>query len=243
MKKIISQVNKIISGERFPFLTRNVFELNTLHEAKKVFQWTYDPLITDPIIFDYTHFEDINERRIRDAESLGLVMRNTNPKVALEIGTAEGHSTALMAENAPHSKIYTVNISPEEIESGKGGVLTTGAFEQEKIGSYYRSKNFQNIFQIFANTATWDPDIGTIDVAFIDGCHDADFVYNDTKKIVKNMKSGSFILWHDFNIGFTKKFGWIDSVCQGVEWLYQDKIIEGPIFQIRDSWVGIHRVQ
>jgi len=243
MRKIISQVNKIISGERFPYLTRNVIELNTINEAKKVFKWTYDALLTDPIIFEYAHFEDVNERRIRDAESLGIVMRNANPHVALEIGTAEGHGTALMAENAPDSRIYTVNIPPEEIDSGKGGVLTTVALEREKIGSYYRSKGLRNIFQIYANTAAWEPDIGTIDVAFIDGCHDSDFVYNDTKKIVKNMKPGSFILWHDFNIGLSKKFGWIDSVCQGIEWLYQDKVIDSPIFQIRDSWVGIYRVQ
>jgi predicted O-methyltransferase YrrM len=243
MRKIISRVNKIISGERYPNLARNVIGLNSIHEAKKVFGWTCDPVLSDPVIFEYSHFEDVNERRIRDAESIGVVMRNAHPLIALEIGTAEGHGTVLMAENAPNSKIYTVNIPPEEIESGKGGVLTTFAPEREKIGSFYRSKGLQNITQIYANTATWAPDIGVIDVAFIDGCHDSDFVYNDTKKITKNMKPGSFILWHDFNIGLMKKFGWIDSVCQGVEWLYDDKIISGPIFQIRDSWVGIYRVQ
>ncbi len=243
MSKIISQINRLISRERFPYLTKNVVNLNTLNEVKKVFGWENDPLLTDPIIFEYTHFEDVNERRIRDAESLGIVMRNANPHVSLEIGTAEGHSTALMAENAPDSQIYTVNIPPEEILSGKGGVLTTAAFEREKIGSYYRSKGLQNISQIYANTATWEPNIGTIDVAFIDGCHDSDFVYNDTRKIMKNMKSGSFILWHDFNLQLSKKYGWIESVCQGVEWLYQDKIINGPIYLIQDAWVGIYRVQ
>ena len=110
MSKIISQINRLISRERFPYLTKNVVNLNTLNEVKKVFGWENDPLLTDPIIFEYTHFEDVNERRIRDAESLGIVMRNANPHVSLEIGTAEGHSTALMAENAPVHK-YILSIS------------------------------------------------------------------------------------------------------------------------------------
>jgi hypothetical protein len=243
MKRITRQIRAIVTGERYPFLAKNLVELNNFNELQKVFLWKEAPIVNDPIFFEYSHIEDINERRLRDAESIGVVMRNISPKIALEIGTAEGHGTALMAENAPNSHIYTINIPPEEIESGEGGIFTTVAFEREKIASYYRSKGIKNISQIFANTASWEPDIGIIDVVFIDGCHDSDFVYNDTIKVLKKMKSGSFILWHDFNINFGKKFDWIHSVCLGVEWLYLDKLIDGPIYQIRDSWVGVYRVR
>lgn len=243
MKKIISGVKRILSGERFPNLAKNVIELNNTNELKKAFKWTCDPVLNDPVIYEFSYLEDVNERRVRDAESIGTVMCNTNPQVALEIGTADGRSTALMAENSAGSQIFTVNIPPEEIVSGKGGVLTTFALEKEKIGSYYRSKDIRNISQIYANTATWEPDIGVINVAFIDGCHDSDFVYNDTRKIIKNMELGSFILWHDFNLNLIKRHDWIDSVCQGVEWLYMDKVLNGPILHVRDSWVGIYRVQ
>lgn len=242
MRRIISLIKNKFSQERFPYLIKNVVELNTTNEVKKVFRWQNDPILTDPIYYEYDYLEDINERRIRDAESLGVVMRNASPLVTLEIGTAEGHGTALMAENAPDSQVYTVNIPPEEIKSGEGGLLTTAAFEREKIGSFYRSKNMQNIFQIYANTATWEPDIGLIDVAFIDGCHDAEFVYNDTRKVLRHMKPGSFILWHDFNVDLIKKYDWIRSVCQGVEWLYNDGIISDRTYHVRDSWVGIYRV-
>jgi len=243
MKRITWQIIAILTREKYPFLTKNLVELNNVNELKKVFLWKDEPIINDPIFFEFSHIEDVNERRIRDAESIGVVMRNVSPKTALEIGTAEGHGTALMAENAPNSHIYTINIPPEEIESGEGGIFTTVAFEREKIGSYYRSKGIKNISQIFANTASWEPDIGIIDVVFIDGCHDSDFVYNDTIKVLKKMKSGSFILWHDFNIDLANKFDWIHSVCLGVEWLYQDKIIDGPIYQIKDSWLGIYCVK
>ncbi len=223
-------------------LNHSVIELNNFEELKKVFRWEKDPVLDRPDIYDFDYVEDVNERRIRDAESLATVMRNTNPSVALEIGTANGMATVLMSANAPDSKIYTVNIPLEEILAGKGGKLTTVAMEREQIGLAFRDRNLVNITQIYADTATWEPNIGTIDVAYIDGCHDTEFIYNDTRKILKHMKPGGFILWHDFNPGLAKKFGWINSVCLGVEKLCRDGLIRGRIFLIRDSWVGIYKV-
>jgi predicted O-methyltransferase YrrM len=231
---------KRVTGEPFFFLEKKVLELNNFVELKKVFRWQQDPILDRPDVAEFDYVEDINERRLRDAESLATVMRNANPRVALEIGTADGMATILMSVNAPQSQIYTVNIPPEEVRAGKGGKLTTVALEKDKIGSAYRARNLTNITQIFANTATWKPDIGPIDVAFIDGCHDTEFVYNDTRKILRHMKPGSFILWHDFNPCLAKKFPWIHSVCR--EKLCRDGLIQGRIFLIRNSWIGIYQV-
>lgn len=233
---------RFFRSETFPSLQYSIIELNNYHELKKVFGWSKDPILERPDIHSFDYVEDVNERRIRDAESLGTVMRNANPAVALEIGTANGMATVLMSANAPDSKIYTVNIPPEEILAGTGGTLTTVAMDREKIGMAFRERNLNNITQIYANTATWTPDIGNIDVAYIDGCHDTEFIYNDTRKILDQMKPGGFILWHDFNLDLVKKYGWINSVCLGVEKLYRDGLLKGRIFHVRDSWVGIYRV-
>jgi predicted O-methyltransferase YrrM len=240
--KLKANIWNCLRGQDFECLEQAIIELNNVSELKKVFNWQYDPVFDRPDIYDFEYVEDVNERRVRDAESLATVIRNVVPGVALEIGTSNGMGTALMASNAPQSKIYTVNIPPEEIVSGEGGQLTTIALEREKIGAAYRERGLTNITQIYANTATWEPNIGTIDVAFIDGCHDADFVYNDTRKVLAQMKPGSFILWHDFNLKLANKYHWIKEVCLGVERLYEDGLLSGRIFQIRDSWVGIHRV-
>jgi hypothetical protein len=224
------------------FLNAGVIELNNIGELKKVFKWNLDAITQDPSIFHFEYIEDANERRIRDAEVLGTACRNVNKGVILEIGTSSGHSTALMSENAPQAKIYTVNILPEEILKGEGGKHTTIALEKENIGSYYRQKGYENITQIFANTATWQPDIGTIDIAYIDGCHDTDFVFNDSKKILKHMKPGSFMLWHDFNLNLVKKFHWINQVCLGVERLYKSGLLKDRIFHVKDSWIGVYRL-
>ncbi|WP_110954072.1 class I SAM-dependent methyltransferase [Anaerosinus massiliensis] len=223
-------------------LQKNVIECNSFGEIKRVFKWEEDPVLDRPDIYDFDYIEDINERRIRDAEALAVVMKNVKPKIALEIGTANGMGTVLMAANAPETNIFTINIPPEEILSGAGGNLTTIALEKEKIGIEYKKQNLKNITQIYSNTATWEPNVGNIDVAFIDGCHDTKFVYNDTIKVLRNMKPGGFILWHDFNLELKDKFGWINEVCLAIEKLYKDGYLKGRILHLKDSWIGIYKV-
>lgn len=243
INKLRSKVSNLFSNHPCPRLERAVIPLNNVRELRKVFGWNKDPILEgDPTLDAWEYVEDANERRIRDAEVLGCVMRNTDGSTALEIGTAEGRSTALMHYNGPSSRIFTVNIPPEEILAGKGGTHTTFALEKERIGRHWRSLGLPNITQIYANTATWEPDIGNIDVAFIDGCHDADFVYNDTRKVLAHMRSGSYVLWHDFNMELMAKYDWIGEVCVGVERLLADGLISGRVFHVRDSWIGVYRV-
>jgi len=239
IKKLIK---KKLLQQHFPYLENAVIEVNNIEELKKVFGWKTDPILSDSTIYDFEYPEDLNERRIRDAESIGVVMKNAAAKTALEIGTSIGHTTALMSVNAPNATIHTMNIPPEEILSGEGGKYTTIALERKKIGSYYKSHQLKNIVQILCNSAKWTPNIGQIDVAFIDGSHDTDFVYNDTLKLLPFMPQGSYILWHDFNLELAKKYNWIHTVCAGVEKLYEDGKLNGRIYHIRDSWVGIYRV-
>ena len=242
LNRIARRAYRYFVPDELPHVDALTLELNNAEELKKAFGWTADPDLIDPIIHEFDYLEDLNERRVRDAEALGLVARNAGASTLLEIGTAEGHSTALMAMNAPRATVYTVNIPPGEVLSGAGGVLTTIAIELEKIGSYYRGRSLTNVKQIYANTATWTPEIGLIDVAFIDGCHDADFVYNDTVKALGSMKEGGFVVWHDFNPALRRKFNWIQEVCTGVERLIIDGHVRGRILHLRDSWMGIYRV-
>lgn len=236
------RLRKFLGIDTFGHLDRSVIELNDIRELKKAMGWTKNPVIDDPEIEVFDSIVDVNERRIRDAECIGTVLCNTDPSVVLEIGTAEGRTTALMAINAPEAQVYTMNIPPEELFAGKGGELTTIALEREKIGSYYRELRLKNITQLLVNSAEWEPCIGPIDVALVDGCHDTEFVYNDTRKILKVVKAGSFVLWHDFEPGLINKFQWIRSVCLGVEKLFEVGLLNGNIFHVKDSWLGIYKV-
>lgn len=232
-----------LQGKKYPsyykFIPNTLMELNNIEILKDAFEWKNAPTLEDP---DYGSNLDNDARRIIDAKVLGTIICNLKPKRVLEIGTYTGHGTALISKNAPKGHIFTINILPEEIILGQGGDIVTAAIEKEKIGEYYREQKLKNITQIYANTATWEPNIGKIDVAFIDGCHDTEFVYNDTKKVLKIVGSGSFIIWHDFNMDLILDYDHIDSVCKGIEKLYAEGYLKGSFFHVRDSWMGIYRV-
>lgn len=236
------RLRRLIANDEFSRLQQAVVELNGASELKKIFGWHIDPILDDPSIYEFDHIEDVNERRVRDAEAIGIVVRNTKPAVCVDIGTGEGHSAALMAVNAPQAKVLTINIPPEEILAGEGGKFTTVALERERIGSYFRERDLRNVTQIMVNSMLWEPDEVTIDVAFVDGCHDTQFVYDDTCKLLAQMEPGSFVLWHDFDLTMTGKYEWVHSVCSGVQRLLADGWLRGPLLHIRDSWVGIYRV-
>ena len=218
----------------------NVLVVRSLDHLKKAMGWTRDPLLEGDHLHAFDYLEDLNDRRIRDAEVIGAACCNGAPKILLEIGTGSGRTTALMARNAPGASVYTVNIPPEEI--AEGGRNVTGAPEREEIGRYYREMGLTNVRQIFANTLRWEPDFGPIDVAFVDGCHDADIVYSDTKKILAKCRPGSLVLWHDFAPDLVHAYDWILEVCLGVDRLFAAGVLRGRILHLQDSWVGLYRV-
>jgi hypothetical protein len=240
LKRSKARLRRLL-GREFSRVQAATVELNDIGELRKVFGWREEPLLDDPALHEFQYVEDVNQRRLRDAEVIGTVTRNAARTACLEIGTSSGRTTALMAGNAPAAMIYTVNIPPEEVASGSGGTFTTHAIGTDAVGAYYRERGHTNVRQIFANTATWEPDVEKIDVAFIDGCHDTDFVFNDTRKVMRHMAPGSFVLWHDYNLALTGTYPWIHSVVLGVENLLEAGIITSRIFHVRDSWVGVQR--
>lgn len=217
-----------------------VLEVKNIACMKKAMRWSRQPVLDYDRLARFNIIQDLNERRLHDAEVIGSACANANAKIILEIGTSRGETTALIAKNAPKASVYTVNILPEDIPSG--GILTTHALTREQIGSYYRAMNLKNIRQIFANTKNWEPDFGPIDVAFIDGCHDAYFVFNDTRKVLKHCRPGSLIMWHDFNPKLIRRYNWIAQVCRGIERLYARGLLQGPILHLQDSWIGLYQV-
>lgn len=222
------------------YLRRHVLEVKDLHCLKLAMRWTDDPILGDPGNYLSSGLMNLNQRSLRDSEVLGAACRNCTGKTILEIGTAYGASTALMASNAPGATIHTVNMPPEEsLDAGK---YITYSLTRDQIGKVYREAGLTNVQQIYANTAHWEPDFGPIDMAFIDGCHDTRFVYEDTRKVLKKCRPGSLILWHDFNPALSHTYSHIGNVCRAVARLYADRLIRGKILHLRDSWVGLYCV-
>lgn len=242
MKKLICKtLQRLQPNTNMPLLAANVLTVRSLKHLQIAMGWACEPILHDEQLRTFNSLCDLNERKLRDAEVIGSSCCNGDPKILLEIGTALGRTTALMAGNAPDGVVYTVNIPPEEITVG--GVHVTGAIPLDEIGRHYREASCTNVRQIYANTRDWEPDFGPIDVVFIDGCHDADFVYNDTRKVLRRCRPGSLVMWHDFAPELAQVYSWVGDVCRGVERLYADGLIRGRILHLQDSWVGLYRVQ
>ena len=222
-------------------VTRRTRVVRSLDLLGRAMSWSRRPILDGEYLDDHDDDLDLNDRRRRDAEVIGAACANGDPKIVLEIGTARGQTTALMAANAPAATVYTVNIPPEEIAAG--GRHVSCAMSRDEIGSYYRARKLDNVRQILANTASWEPDFGPIDVAFIDGCHDASFVFHDTRKVLSRCRPGSTILWHDFDPVLARDHDWMGEVCRGIERLYVRGLIGGRILHLQDSWVGLYRVR
>lgn len=235
-----NRIRMALCPDEFGNIHSHLSTFNTVADFMRFMKWTEQPIMLQEHMEERGLITDINDRRRIDAAIISIVSKNAHPTNCLEIGTSLGVSTARMAVNAPQATIFTVNIPPEEYEDG--GVYKTHRLEHNEIGSFYRQKKLDNIEQIFANTATWQPDLPPIDVAFVDGSHDTEFVYSDTRKVLEIMQKGGFLLWHDFNPELQKRFEWIHSVMMGVELLYRDGILKGDIYHIRNSWICIKHI-
>lgn len=222
------------------YLPRNVFPVHGLPALMHAMGWNEQPLVAGEQLDAYQHTSDLNFRRRRDAEAIAAAARNTACGHMLEIGTADGHTTLLLARNAPEASITTVNLLPEQAEGA--GHLVTDLPPRERIGQVWRAAGCANVRQVFANTAWWCCDVSPLSLAFIDGCHDADFVVHDTELVLAASAPGTIIIWHDFAPCLRAQFDWVDEVCTGIDRLYRRSKLHGPIFHPDDSLVGIYRV-
>lgn len=217
------------------------YNLDSLSDLSQFFNFKKKEIVIENDLKKIINIEDINNRKDLDCRVLSLIARNVSPGVFLDLGTYKGRSASRMAINSPKSKVYTVNIHPKD--STDPGIFFTDRLSVKEIGSFYKKNKIKNIKQIFANTATWKipSNLNNLSLTYIDASHDTNFVFNDIKNMAERTKKGGFILFHDFSPIYRKKYNWIDSSMKGVELAIKKRIISGPIFNVKNSWIGIWR--
>lgn len=120
-----------------------------------------------------------------DTETWVLAAHAKNAKHIFEIGTATGRTTYVLARNAPEdARIDTLTL-PNEYEKFY--------YEDTPVVS--------KISQHFGDSAAFDETrfSGKMDMIFIDGCHEYDYVLSDTEKALNMIKPGGVIFWHDYS--------------------------------------------
>lgn len=137
-----------------------------------------------------------------DITPLGWIADTLAPAHILELGTAHGWTTLLLAK-LTGADIVTVNALPDQVR----GRLITQKFTAEEIGRLFRGTEYEDrIQQVYANTLQFDAEqyathfedtYNGFDLAIVDACHDEDFVLSDFHTCRKALAPGGVIMLHD----------------------------------------------
>ncbi len=141
------------------------------------------------------------------AISLLSVLVKEQPKEVLEIGTFNGHTTSLMAQNLENAIIHTVDL-PEDFSSEVDTLKDIPKddfhlISKREVGKEYKNKRFSHrVVQHFGDSAVWDfKEAGNPTFFFIDGSHTYEYCKSDTEKCLELCKGKGTFLWHDCDFG------------------------------------------
>ena len=131
---------------------------------------------------DFAHRENIPIIQHEVVAYFRFLMQTLQPKNILEIGTAIGFSTLLMAENAPGAKITTLDRNPEMI-----------AFAKENFSKY---DNRQQITLLEGDAAEVLGELeGSYDFVFMDSAKSKYIIF--LPEILKRMPVGGVLVLDD----------------------------------------------
>jgi predicted O-methyltransferase YrrM len=134
-----------------------------------------------------------------EAYVLSLVTAYAKPRRILEIGTASGQGTALMAAQAPEAAIDTLDLGNEAPSLGQQRGQPPWQ-DLSTVGAAYREAGYEDrVTQHFGDSARFDyaPLHGEVDLAFIDGGHTYEYVKEDSANVLRCMRPGGVIVWDD----------------------------------------------
>jgi predicted O-methyltransferase YrrM len=125
-----------------------------------------------------------------ETQVLCALIKGLKARNVFEIGTLEGETTVNMAYNLEElGHVYTLDL-PQ---------VNNSWFQ---VGFFIREKGdvSNKITQLFGDSKEFDflPFHDQIDLMFIDGEHEYEGVLSDSENAVQCVRSGGFIVWHDF---------------------------------------------
>ncbi len=121
-----------------------------------------------------------------------------------EFGTFDGRTTLNLAANsAPGSKVYTLDLPKESVNSTRLPLAPAekDLIEKGTTGEKFRGTEWEKkIVQLTGDSAVFDfsPYDGQMDLVFVDGSHSCEYVLNDSSRALKLLKKGGLIVWHDY---------------------------------------------
>ncbi len=129
------------------------------------------------------------------------------PQLIFEIGTYDGATSLQLARICPSSTIITLDLIPELTLELETVLVQSEAInvDQNGVGSrYIGTPQEKQIKQLWGDSTFFDfsPYYGSIDLVFVDACHEYDYVRKDSETALNLIRPGGIILWHDYVLGW-----------------------------------------
>ena len=139
-----------------------------------------------------------------DVQAIALLVKRQQPLKLFEFGTFTGQTSLVLMLNASDkSKLWTLDL-PQISRESIVGLQWERDIEEAAVGSSFRNHECSGrIVQLLEDSLTFDvtPYINTMDLVYVDACHDYKHVKSDTEKAVQMCKNGGIVVWHDVNPG------------------------------------------
>lgn len=141
---------------------------------------------------------------VGDFETWILCTLARDARRIFEFGTGSGKTTYLLARNAPNALVATLTIPPDATVSAAPGdepeAIMTARAEVGDSFYYQGASCAARIDQFFGDSMTFDetPWRDSCDLVFVDGGHARSCVENDTRKALRMVKPGGWVVWHDY---------------------------------------------
>jgi predicted O-methyltransferase YrrM len=137
---------------------------------------------------------------------LCAIARHQRIRSALEIGTFRGLVMASLARNTePEARLITVDLRQEDVRHLRHPLAPGEALYVQKatIGEKIvklPEELRRRVMQLYGDSAQLDfsPYYGQVDLVFIDGSHQYEYVAHDSHEAFRMRSPGGMIIWQDY---------------------------------------------
>ena len=172
----------------------------TLTEAERLFPGIYEHPVklyqAEKSVDGYVHRLELH--------FLSALVKLNNSQCIFEIGTFDGFTTLHLAGNSgEEARVWTLDL-PEPPGKTKFPLSASDMsyVGKKQIGVRYRETDVERkITQLLGDSATFDfsPFWGQMDLVFVDGSHQYEYVREDSRNALKLLNGAGIVVWHDYS--------------------------------------------
>lgn len=142
---------------------------------------------------DCLYFKSNSGQQLEALYFSAISIINKNVKNILEIGTGGGANTVILASLFPDAKIHTYDLPSNDRD------YSSLAWRKEDVKFYERINKDNIIFHEKNSFFMMQDSLPDFDLVYVDGGHSYPAVAWDTMFAYNKMRSGAFIVFHDYD--------------------------------------------